>query len=83
MTKALELPRPLTAWELRATPADIVAEVDRLTNDYTDRQIVEIVNFSAGVCPDAANDSTAASLRISAVSTSSNRAMIGYARRAC
>jgi hypothetical protein len=39
-TKTLELPRPLTAWELRTTPTEIVAEVDRLT----DKQIVEILN---------------------------------------
>ena len=43
-TKTLELPRPLTAWELRTTPAEIVAEVDRLTDHYTDKQIVEILN---------------------------------------
>lgn len=43
-TKTLELPKPLTAWELRTTPAEIVAEVDRLTNDHTDKQIVEILN---------------------------------------
>jgi hypothetical protein len=43
-TKTLELPRPLTAWELRTTPAEIVAEIDRLTEDYTDKQIVEILN---------------------------------------
>ncbi|HEV2224804.1 MAG TPA: recombinase family protein [Candidatus Acidoferrales bacterium] len=43
-TKTLDLPRPLTAWELRTTPAEIVAEVDRLTDDYTDKQIVEILN---------------------------------------
>jgi DNA invertase Pin-like site-specific DNA recombinase len=43
-TKTLELPSPLTSWELRTTPAEIVAEVDRLTDDYTDKQIVEILN---------------------------------------
>lgn len=43
-TKTLELPKPLTAWELRTTPAEIVAEVDRLTDDYTDKQIVEVLN---------------------------------------
>jgi DNA invertase Pin-like site-specific DNA recombinase len=42
--KMLELPKPLTAWELRTTPAEIVAEVDRLTDDYTDKQIVEVLN---------------------------------------
>jgi DNA invertase Pin-like site-specific DNA recombinase len=43
-TKTLELPKPLTAWELRTTPAEIVAEVDRLTDDYTDKQIVGVLN---------------------------------------
>ena len=43
-TKTLELPKPLTAWELRTTPAEIVAEVDRLTDDHTDKQIVEVLN---------------------------------------
>lgn len=43
-TKTLELPRPLTAWELRTTPAEIVSEVDRLTDQYTDKQIVQILN---------------------------------------
>jgi DNA invertase Pin-like site-specific DNA recombinase len=43
-TKTLELPKPLTAWELRTTPAEIVAEVDRLTEHYTDKQIVETLN---------------------------------------
>jgi DNA invertase Pin-like site-specific DNA recombinase len=43
-TKTLELPKPLTAWELRMTPAEIVAEVDRLTDDYTDKQIVGVLN---------------------------------------
>jgi DNA invertase Pin-like site-specific DNA recombinase len=43
-TKTLDLPRPLTAWELRTTPAEIVGDVDRLTDDYTDKQIVEILN---------------------------------------
>jgi hypothetical protein len=81
-TKTLELPRPLTAWELRTTPADIVAEVDRLTHHYTDKQIVETLNQEER-CPDAANVSILASSRVCAVITSSNRAMIGYARRAC
>lgn len=43
-TKTLELPRPLTAWELRTTPADVVDEIDRLTDEYTDKKIVEILN---------------------------------------
>jgi hypothetical protein len=80
-TKTLELPRPLTAWELRTTPAEIVAEVDRLTDHHTDKQIVEILN-QRGALSDAGNVSTVASSRVSAVITSSNRGMIGYARRA-
>jgi DNA invertase Pin-like site-specific DNA recombinase len=43
-TKTLELPRPLTAWELRTTPAEIVAEIDRLTEHHTDKKIVQILN---------------------------------------
>lgn len=43
-TKTLELPKPLTAWELRTTPAEIVAEIDRLTEYHTGKQIVEILN---------------------------------------
>jgi hypothetical protein len=43
-TKSLELPRPLTAWELRTTPAEIVTEIDRLTDQYTDKKIVQILN---------------------------------------
>lgn len=43
-TKTLKLPRPLTAWELRTTPAEIVAEIDRLTDHHTDNKIVEILN---------------------------------------
>lgn len=43
-TKTLELPRQLTAWELRTTPAEIVSEIDRLTDQYTDKQIVQILN---------------------------------------
>lgn len=43
-TKTLELPRPLTAWELRTTPAEIVADIDRLTDLHTDKEIVQILN---------------------------------------
>ena len=43
-TKTLELPKPLTAWELRTTPGAIVSEIDRLTDQYTDKQIVQILN---------------------------------------
>jgi hypothetical protein len=43
-SKTLELPRPLIAWELRTTPAEVVAEIDRLTDHYTDKRIVQILN---------------------------------------
>jgi hypothetical protein len=43
-SKTLELPRPLTAWEIRTTPAEVVAEIDRLTDRYTDKKIVDILN---------------------------------------
>lgn len=43
-TKTLTLPRPLTSWELKTTPAAVVAEIDRLIDHHTDKQIVEILN---------------------------------------
>jgi hypothetical protein len=43
-SKTLELPRPLTACELRTTPAEVVAEIDELTDGCTDKKIVEILN---------------------------------------
>jgi DNA invertase Pin-like site-specific DNA recombinase len=43
-TKTLTLPRPLTAWELRRTPSEVVREIDRLMDDHTDKQIVGILN---------------------------------------
>jgi DNA invertase Pin-like site-specific DNA recombinase len=43
-TKTLTLPRPLTAWEIRTTPAELVAEIDRLTDEHTDKEIVRILN---------------------------------------
>ena len=43
-TKTLKLTRPLTAWKLRTNLAEIVAEIDRLTDHYTDKQIVQILN---------------------------------------
>jgi hypothetical protein len=43
-TRTLDLPRPLTAWEIRTTPSEVVAEIDRLTDRYTDKKIVEMLN---------------------------------------
>ncbi len=43
-TQTLTLPRPLTAWELKMTPAQVVAEIDQLMDDRTDKEIVGILN---------------------------------------
>jgi hypothetical protein len=43
-TKTPELPKPSTAWETQDDTAEIVAEVDRLTDVDTDKQIVDILN---------------------------------------
>ncbi len=43
-THTLTLPRPLTAWELKMTPAQVVAEIDQLMDDRTDKEIVGILN---------------------------------------
>jgi hypothetical protein len=42
--KSLSLPPPVSAPYLRKTPADVVAEVDRLLDQHTDREIVAILN---------------------------------------
>ena len=42
--KTLTLPRPLTAWELRRTPTEVVREIDQLMDDHTDKEIVGILN---------------------------------------
>jgi DNA invertase Pin-like site-specific DNA recombinase len=43
-TKTITLPRPLTSWELKTTPAAVVAEIDRLMDHHTDKEIVGILN---------------------------------------
>jgi hypothetical protein len=43
-SKTLTLPRPLTAWELRRTPSELVREIDRLMDDHTDKEIIGILN---------------------------------------
>jgi DNA invertase Pin-like site-specific DNA recombinase len=43
-TQTLTLPRPLTAWELKMTPAQVIAEIDPLMDDRTDKEIVGILN---------------------------------------
>lgn len=40
----LSLPRQKSAWELRQTPSETVAEIDRLLNDHTPGQIARLLN---------------------------------------
>jgi hypothetical protein len=49
-THSLFLPLPLSAAELRKVDPAVVAEVDRLLEDHTDAEIVDILN-SAGFRP--------------------------------
>jgi hypothetical protein len=44
ITKTLTLPRPLSAWEARKTPADVVTEIDRLLDHHTEKEIAGILN---------------------------------------
>ena len=43
-TRTLTLPRPAPAWALRQTTPEVVAEIDRLLDDYTDVQIACALN---------------------------------------
>jgi hypothetical protein len=50
-SKSLSLPIPPSAWQLRQTPAEVVALVDHLLDQYTEGQIASILNergFSPG-----------------------------------
>jgi hypothetical protein len=42
-TRTLTLPRPAPAWTLRQTSPEVVAEIDRLLNEYTDVQIARVL----------------------------------------
>ncbi len=44
LVKSLQAPVPLTAWELRKTKPEIIEEVDRLLDDYTDTEIATDLN---------------------------------------
>ena len=48
-THSLYLPLPLNAAELRKVDPAVVAEVDRLLEDHTDAEIVDILNSQASV----------------------------------
>ena len=43
-TRSLALPIPPTAWELRQTSKQVVAEIDTLLDDYTEAKIASILN---------------------------------------
>lgn len=43
-TQTLHLPKPLPAWELRRTPAQIVSTIDQLLNEHGEREVAEILN---------------------------------------
>ncbi|RPH55013.1 MAG: recombinase family protein [Lysobacterales bacterium] len=43
-TQTLTLPPPRCAWELRMTPAEVIAEIDRLLDHYTEGQIAIMLN---------------------------------------
>ncbi len=43
-TRSLKLPIPPTAWELRQTSKQVVAEIDTLLDDYTEAEIASILN---------------------------------------
>jgi DNA invertase Pin-like site-specific DNA recombinase len=41
---SLTIPKALNSWQARQTPPEILAEIDRLLNDHTDRETVERLN---------------------------------------
>lgn len=43
-TRTLTLPIPPTAWQARLTRPEVIAEIDRLLDDYTDAQITDELN---------------------------------------
>ncbi len=43
-TQTLSLPLPPSAWQMRQTPQQIVAKIDRLLDSHTDGQIAAILN---------------------------------------
>ena len=43
-TTTLTLPRPLNASQLRATHADVLQDIDRLLDEYTDAKVAHLLN---------------------------------------
>jgi hypothetical protein len=40
----LRLPLPLSAWALRKTKPEIVAQIDQLLGEHTESQVAQILN---------------------------------------
>jgi DNA invertase Pin-like site-specific DNA recombinase len=47
--RTLTLPRPRSAWELRKTSTEVIAEIDRLIDDHSDTEIASLLN-EKGMC---------------------------------
>jgi hypothetical protein len=43
-TQTLHLPRPRNAWQLRQTDPAVVREIDRLLDEHSEREVVDILN---------------------------------------
>ncbi len=43
-TRTLTLPRPRSAWELRQTSSEVIAEIDRLLEEHGDTEIASLLN---------------------------------------
>jgi DNA invertase Pin-like site-specific DNA recombinase len=48
-THSLALPVPLRVWQQRKTNQDVISEIDRLLNDFTDGEIADILNHQGKV----------------------------------
>lgn len=43
-TRSLTLPRPLSAWEVRQLPQEVVAEIDHLLDRHTEGEVAQLLN---------------------------------------
>jgi DNA invertase Pin-like site-specific DNA recombinase len=44
LTRTITAPLAKTGWQLHMTPPETLAEIDRLLNDHTDREVAQILN---------------------------------------
>lgn len=44
VTRTLHIPRPKPVWTFTQTPAEIIAEIDRLLDEHTDGEIAKLLN---------------------------------------